>query len=151
MVIRLPWKQKRLLKNLLWDLADRDFPSCKFAACDIPRPRLCLPWLYQAESLPGWYFTSINTRWYILHKLRLCQLRLCQLRRRICGSFFLSFSRSQVVNFLKWKHYHILLKWWFLHPIPFFEQKRCLWLLFHDDLRAGEQELEKKVTTNSTP
>ena len=49
----------------------------------------------------------------------------------ICGSYFLSLllSCSRVINFFKWKHCHILLKWWAFHP---FELKRCHLMTFAD-------------------
>ena len=53
--------------------------------------------------------------------------------RGICGSFFLllSFSRSQVVNFFKWKHHYLSEN--IFHPIPLFEQKK---VSFDDNLKA---------------
>ena len=66
-------------------------------------------------------------------------------RRGISASFFLSlwFSRSQVVNFLKWKHHY------FSPNSSFWTKKGVIWWLFHDDFRAREWEREKKETTNS--
>ena len=69
----------------------------------------------------------------------------------ICGFFFLSlwFSRSQVVNFLKWKHHYLRENIAvfhgnddFFHPIPLFEQK---WMSFHDLFMTNwERENERK-------
>ena len=59
-------------------------------------------------------------------------------QRAICGSFFLSFSRSQVVNFLKWKHHFWVktLPYLFLSNNDLFTQyvflnkKRCHLMTF---------------------
>ena len=77
----------------------------------------------------------------------------------ICGYFFLSlsFSRSQVVNFLKWKHHYLSENIAIFHSnddlftqyLFLNKKKGVIWWLFHDDLRAREQEREEKETTNS--
>ena len=60
------------------------------------------------------------------------------------AEFVVSFS-SQVVNFFfkvktslfEWRHYHISLKWWYFHPIPFFlNKKRCHLMTFSWQLES---------------
>ena len=81
------------------------------------------------------------------------------LGRGICGSFFLSllFSRSQVVNFFKWKHHFLNENITIFHSngdfftqYLFLNKKRCH-LMAYDNLRARKQEREEKVTTNFSP
>ena len=50
-----------------------------------------------------------------------------RLRHGICASFFLSFSSSQVVNFLKWKHHYLSenISLNFFTQYLFLNEKRC--------------------------
>ena len=62
-------------------------------------------------------------------------------------------SRQQVkTSLFEWNYDHTLLKWYFFHQTPPFEQKKDVisWL-FHDKLRVREWEHKKKVTTNFAP
>ena len=56
-------------------------------------------------------------------------------------------------SLFEWKHCHISLKWGPFLPIctSFWMKKGVIWWLFHDNLRAREQEREEKGTTNPAP
>jgi hypothetical protein len=68
----------------------------------------------------------------------------------ICGLFFLSlsYSRSQVFNFLSENIAIFHGNDEFFHPIPLFEQKR---VSFVGDFSMTTREREEKRTTNSAP
>ena len=81
------------------------------------------------------------------------------LRRGICGSFFLllSFSRSQVINFWKWKHHYLSKNITIFHSNDDFftqylflnKQKRCHLMTFSwwlESERIRVKHYEKKFT-----
>ena len=78
---------------------------------------------YTAESKKKFHFIQARNLWFLFP----LGLDLSLLSRH----FFLVKT-----SLFEWNHHHISLKWWFVHPIPLFEQIKCHLMSFSWQLES---------------